>query len=63
MDGLIETRSCCRGGTGKCPVAISDLVLLHNKATDGQLEAKKDPIGLDVFDKIPDVKNQVLQTF
>jgi hypothetical protein len=40
-------------------VAISDLVLLHNKATDAQ--AKKDPIGLDVFDKLPDMKKEFLK--
>jgi hypothetical protein len=40
-------------------VAISDLVLLHNKATDAQ--AKKDPIGIDLFDKIPDVKREFLK--
>jgi hypothetical protein len=55
---LNETCSCCRGGPGKCPVAISYLVLLHNKATDAQ--AKKDPIGIDLFDKIPDVKREFL---
>jgi hypothetical protein len=40
-------------------VAISDLVLLHNKATEGQ--AKKEPIGLDVFDKIADVKREFIR--
>ncbi len=40
-------------------MAISDLVLLHNKATDAQ--AKKDPIGIDLFDKIPDVKREFLK--
>ena len=45
-------------------MAISDLVLLHNKATEAQ--AKKNPFGIDLFDKIPEVKEgipQVLQTF
>ena len=51
---LIETSTCCRGGSGKCPVAISDLVLLHNKATDGQ--AKNDSLGVHVFDKIAEMK-------
>jgi hypothetical protein len=40
-------------------VAISDLVLLHNKATEAQ--AKNNPIGLDLFDKIPDVKREFLK--
>ena len=44
---LIETYTCCRGGNGKCPVAIADLVLLHNKANDAQ--GKKDPISVDSF--------------
>jgi len=40
-------------------VAIADLVLLHNKASDAQ--AKKNLIGVDVFDKIPDVKREFLK--
>ena len=40
-------------------MAISDLVLLHNKATEAQ--AKNNPIGLDLFDKIPDVKREFLK--
>jgi hypothetical protein len=40
-------------------VAIADLVLLHNKATDAQ--GKKDPISVDVFDKIADVKREFLK--
>ena len=40
-------------------MAIADLVLLHNKASDAQ--AKKDPIAVDVFDKIPDVKREFLK--
>ena len=54
-----ESCTCCRGGNGKCPVAIADLVLLHNKASDAQ--AKKDPIAVDVFDKIPDAKREFLK--
>jgi hypothetical protein len=56
---LIETFTCCRGGNGKCYLAILDLVLLHNKATEGQ--AKNDPIGLDVFEKIADLKTSISQ--
>ncbi len=36
LHALIKTCTCCRGSTGKCPVAIcesSDLVLLHNKTS------------------------------
>ena len=40
-------------------MAIADLVLLHNKATDAQ--GKKDPISVDVFDKIADVKREFLK--
>ncbi len=40
-------------------MAISDLVLLHNKATDGQ--ARKDPLGFDVYDKLADVKREFLK--
>ena len=55
----IETFTCCRGGSGKCPVAIADLVLLHNKATEGQ--AKNDPLGVDVFDNVPDLKKTFIK--
>ncbi len=47
----------CRGSSKsqeKCPIRIADLVLLHNKATEGQ--AKHDPIGFDLFDGIASVK-------
>jgi hypothetical protein len=40
-------------------VAIADLVLLHNKANDAQ--GKKDPISVDIFDKIPEVKRELLK--
>ena len=37
----------CRGGTKACPIAISDLVLLHNKAAEGL--AKSDRVGYDIY--------------
>ena len=40
-------------------MAIADLVLLHNKANDAQ--GKKDPISVDIFDKIPEVKREFLK--
>jgi hypothetical protein len=40
-------------------VATADLVLLHNKANDAQ--GKKDPISVDIFDKIPEVKREFLK--
>jgi hypothetical protein len=40
-------------------VAISDLVLLHNKAIEGK--TKKEPIGLDVFNRIADVKREFIR--
>jgi hypothetical protein len=49
----------CRGGNGKCPVAISDLVLLNNKADEGK--AKNDPSGLDVFEKRADLKKECMK--
>jgi hypothetical protein len=33
--------------------------LLHNKATEGQ--AKNDPLGLDVFDNVPDLKKTFIK--
>jgi hypothetical protein len=45
--------------SGQCPVAISDFALLHNKATKGQ--AKNDPLGLDVFEKIADLKKEFIR--
>ena len=45
--------------SGKCPVAISDFVLLHNKTTKGQ--AKNDHLGLDVFEKIADLKKEFIR--
>jgi hypothetical protein len=45
--------------TGRCPVAISDLVLLHNKSTECQ--AKKDPLGLDVYEKLADLKREFIK--
>ena len=56
---MIETSTCCRGAGGKCPVAISDLVLLHNKATESQ--AKNDSLSVDVFDKIPEAKKEFIK--
>jgi hypothetical protein len=55
----IENFTCCRGGNGKCPVAIADLVLLHNKATEGQ--AKNDPLGLNVFETIANLKKTFIK--
>ena len=44
----------CRGGSGKCPMAISDFVLLHNKAAEGL--AKNDRVGYDLFSGIADTQ-------
>ena len=44
----------CRGGTKACPIAISDLVLLHNKAAEGL--AKSDRVGYDIYFGIADTK-------
>ncbi len=33
--------------------------MLHNKATEGH--AKNDPLGLDVFDKVPDLKKTFIK--
>ncbi len=41
------------------PVAIADLVLMHNKVTGGQ--AKNDPLGLDVFEKVADLKKEYIK--
>ena len=49
----------CRGGKDKCPVAIADLVLLHNKAQEGI--AKTDRLGFDIFNGIAEVKAQWLK--
>jgi hypothetical protein len=57
----IETFTCCRGNNGKCPVPIADLVLLHNKATDGK--SKNDPLGhgLGVFENVADLKKAFIK--
>ncbi len=44
----------CRGGTKNCPMAIADLVLLHNKAAEGV--AKTDSVGYDIYIEIADTK-------
>ena len=44
----------CRGGPNKCPMAISDFVLLHNKAAEGL--AKHDRVGYDIYSGIADTK-------
>ena len=46
--------SRCRGGPNKCPMAISDFVLLHNKAAEGL--AKHDRVGYDIYSGIADTK-------
>ena len=37
----------CRGGTKNCPIEISDLVMLHNKALEGLV--KTDSVGYDLY--------------
>ncbi len=44
----------CRGGTKNCPMAISDFVLLHNKAAEDL--AKHDRVGYDIYSGIADTK-------
>ncbi len=44
----------CRGRTKNCPKAISDFVLLHNKAAEGL--AKHDHVGYDIYSGIADTK-------
>ena len=44
----------CRGGTKNCPIEISDLVMLHNKASEGIL--KQDRVGYDLYSGIADTK-------
>ena len=44
----------CRGGTKACPISISDLVLLHNKASEGLV--KTDRVGYDLYSGIADTK-------
>ena len=46
----------CRGSKDKCPVAIADLVLLHNKAQEGA--AKRDRLGFDIYNGI-DINTKV----
>jgi hypothetical protein len=43
-----------RGGTKNCLMAISDFVLLHNKAAEGL--AKHDRVGYDIYSGIADTK-------
>ena len=43
-----------RGGTKACPISISDLVLLHNKASEGLV--KTDRVGYDLYSGIADTK-------
>ena len=44
----------CRGGPNKCPMAISDFVLLHNKAAEGLVKPNR--VGYDIYSDIADVK-------
>ncbi len=44
----------CRGGPKACPITISDLVLLHNRAAEGL--AKTDRLGYDIYSAIADMK-------
>jgi hypothetical protein len=45
----------CRGAKDKCPVSISDLVFLYNKAQEGI--AKTDGLGFDIYNGIADLKS------
>ena len=51
---IVEFLIVARGGPKICPMAISDLVLLHNKATEGL--AKNDRVGYDIYLGIADTK-------
>ncbi len=44
----------CRGGSNKCPMQISDFVLLHNKAAEGL--AKGNSVGYDIYSNIADTR-------
>lgn len=44
----------CRGGAKACPIEISDLVMLHNKASEGLV--KSDRVGYDIYSEIADTK-------
>jgi hypothetical protein len=46
----------CRGGTKNCLMAISDFVLLHNKAQAAEGLAKHDRVGYDIYSGIADTK-------
>ena len=49
---IVALRS--RGGPNKCPMAISDLVLLHNKAAEAL--ARGDRVGFDFYSGMADLK-------
>jgi hypothetical protein len=53
-DELLIVALRCRGGSNKCPMAISDFVLLHNKAAEGL--AKSDRVGYDIYSGIAGTK-------
>ncbi len=44
----------CRGGAKACPIDIPDLVVLHNKASEGLV--KTDSVGYDLDSGIADTK-------
>ena len=47
----------CRGGSGRCPMAISDFVLLHNKAADSVLKVSQKTI-VSVMTSSPGLQTQ-----
>ncbi len=59
INEFLKVLLLCRGGTGKCQMAIPDLVMLHNKASGGL--TKTDRLGFDIYAGIADMKVRFLK--